>query len=415
MPETIPVSRRTTELDAASIQRRVNELRSINNRSNWFYLLREYTLLVLVVGLTIAFYQQYAAWGLDWAWNVPVTMVAVLLIGAGQHRLVNLGHEASHYMLFRNRVINELVSDVFCMFPVWTTTHSYRLQHLAHHQYVNDPDRDPDVAQMHASGHRFDFPMSPGEFVWKCVIKQFLWLPSLIRYIRIRAQYANAGSGPYETKKPRSRLLYGIGIGYILGTMAMLTTFTLLDAPWLLAMVPPAMLAAVVAFYALTPDRIWAKTLIKPDVSTRWQTCLRMAYVTVLFSTLAWLTLLTGQPWALYYFLLWALPMVTTFSFFMIMRQLVQHGNAGIGRLTNSRVFLVGRLIRWSVFPLGMEYHLPHHMFPMVPHYRLRELHDLLMESEAYRREAVVVEGYFFHRDPPQQPTVLEVMSRDQA
>src|SRR5947209_14539002 len=168
-----------------AIQRRVNALRTTDNVTNWLYLVRECFLLALVVGLTIAFYQSREAWGLAWGWNVLVTLVAIVLVGAGQHRLTTIAHEASHYMLFRNRILNELVSDWFCMFPMWSTTHSYRLQHLAHHQYVNDPVRDPDVTQMAASGHRFHFPMSRAGFVWECVIKQFLWLPNLIRYIRI--------------------------------------------------------------------------------------------------------------------------------------------------------------------------------------------------------------------------------------
>ena len=115
-----------------------------------------------------------------------MTILAVILIGAGQHRLTTLAHEASHYMLFHNRKLNEMVSDFLCMFPVWSTTHHYRLQHMAHHQFPNDPERDPDVAQMEGSGHRFHFPMSPRRFVWECVIKQILWLPGLIRYTRMR-------------------------------------------------------------------------------------------------------------------------------------------------------------------------------------------------------------------------------------
>jgi fatty acid desaturase len=109
---------------------------------------------------------------------------------------------------------------------------------------------------------------------------------------------------------------------------------------------------------------------------------------------------------------LWVVPMLTTFGFFMILRQVVQHGNATRDRYTNTRIFLVGQLIRFSVFPLGMDYHLPHHLFPLVPHYRLPQLHALLLETEEYRREATVVEGYFFHRRPPEHPTVVELMAR---
>ena len=176
----------SSQLNTREVQRRVNELRSIDNVSNWYYLAREYIVLGLIVGSTLAIYYARLVLGFSWLWCVPVTAVAVFFIGACQHRLTTLAHEASHYMLFRNRLLNELISDWFCMFPMLSNTHHYRVQHMAHHQFVNDAEKDPDIAQMEESGHRFHFPMEPRRFVWHCVIKQFLWMPSLIRYIRIR-------------------------------------------------------------------------------------------------------------------------------------------------------------------------------------------------------------------------------------
>jgi fatty acid desaturase len=113
------------------------------------------------------------------------------------------------------------------------------------------------------------------------------------------------------------------------------------------------------------------------------------------------------------FFRLWIVPLGTSFSFFMILRQIVQHGNAERERYTNTRVFEVHPLISMSVFPIGNDYHLPHHLFPMVPHYNLRKLHALLLEREAYRREAVLVEGYFLPKETPQKnPTVVDVMTQ---
>jgi fatty acid desaturase len=397
------------------MQRRVNDLRTINNLTNWFYLAREWLLLGSVLALTIAFYECREAWGLAWFWNIPVTFVAVILIGACQHRLTNLAHEASHYMLFRNRLLNELAGDWLCMFPMLSCTHHYRLQHLAHHQYVNDPEKDPDVFQMSESGHRYDFPMSRGRFVWECVIKQLLWFPKLIRYIRVRAKYnaTGGGKGPYQTKGPRSKVLVLIGIGYLLGLIGTLGGLVWHGDPLLLAVVPAAMLAAILTFYFLMPDRLYLQSLVKPDIRARYMTLMRMTFFTVQFTTIAWLTYLTDRPWWLYYLVLWIVPLFTTFSFFMIMRQIVQHGNAGSDRLTNTRIFRVNRLIQLAVFPLGMDWHLPHHLFPMVPHYRLEELHELLLETETYRKHAIVVEGYFLHREqPPANPTVLDLMAQ---
>jgi len=121
------------EIRSPEILRQVNVLRRPDNVTNWFYLAREYLFLASVIGLTIAFYHYRATWDIAAAWNIPVTLAAIVLIGAGQHRLTTLGHEASHYMLFRHRLLNELTSDLLCMFPVWSTTHHYRIQHLAHH------------------------------------------------------------------------------------------------------------------------------------------------------------------------------------------------------------------------------------------------------------------------------------------
>jgi fatty acid desaturase len=107
-------------------------------------------------------------------------------------------------------------------------------------------------------------------------------------------------------------------------------------------------------------------------------------------------------------------PLGSSFAFFMILRQIVQHGNADTERLTNTRIFHVHWLISWAVFPIGNDYHLPHHLFPMVPHYNLKKLHGLLAQTEEYRRQAIVVEGYFLPPEiPSKYPTVMDLMTSE--
>src|SRR5687768_5437075 len=141
-------------LSDPELLRRVNALRETDNVTSWYYLAREWLFLSAVIGGTVAFYYLLLNNGWSLAWAVPVTLVAIVCVGAGQHRLATLTHEAAHYMLFRDRLLNELVSEWFCMFPILGQTHPYRVQHLGHHQYPNDPDRDPDWTQMLRSGHQ---------------------------------------------------------------------------------------------------------------------------------------------------------------------------------------------------------------------------------------------------------------------
>jgi hypothetical protein len=98
----------------------------------------------------------------------------------------------------------------------------------------------------------------------------------------------------------------------------------------------------------------------------------------------------------------------------MMLRQVVQHSNGDRGWLTNTRIFLVNLIVRDSVLPYGQDYHLPHHMFATVPHFRLRELHEFMMQFPEYRREAVVVRGAVLPRHDD-QPSILDALGPDWA
>ena len=396
------------------ILRQVNELRRTDNVMNWLYLAREYLFAAFVIGGVIALYES--CWTGPWslAWLIPVLIAANLCIGAVQHRLATFTHEAAHYMLFRNRLLNEFVSEWFCMLPILGTTHSYRVQHIGHHQYPNDPDLDPDWRQLTLSGHKFQFPMTVGRFLWDCFLKQILWSPNLLRYVLVRAFFkVDQGTASYRMKRYTAPIVRLLGLAFHIGLVGVLAWCIWQADSTLLTWLPGTMLIATLGVLASVPETWFAEYGIRCDIPVRWQSCLRATFNTLLWTGLAWLTLATDRPWWLYYFVLWLIPLGTSFAFFMILRQIVQHGNADQERFTNTRIFLVHPLVRWSVFPIGNAYHLPHHLFMMVPHYHLKKLHELLMTTEPYGSEATVVTGYFFHAEQPQQhPTVVDLMTQ---
>jgi fatty acid desaturase len=402
-------------LNDPDLLRQVNRLRKTDNITNWWYLVREYLLLAMIIGGTIGFYYILIDLQLSLAWSLPVTLACIIAVGAGQHRLATLTHEAAHYMLFRNRLLNELVSEWFCMFPLLGTTHSYRVQHLGHHQFPNDPERDPDWAQLRLSGHRFQFPMTRGQFLWHCVLKQLLWPPYLIQYVLVRASFKvdQGDHTPYRMNRRQAPILAWIRLGLTLAILCTTVVLAWSENRLLLALVPSGVWLGGIGLLALAPEAWFEDYAIKSDIPMRWTACLRLTFIWLLAAALAWATLLTGMPWWLFYLMLWVVPLGSSFALFMVLRQLVQHGNADQERFTNTRVFLVNPLLSMAVFPIGNDYHLPHHLFPMVPHYNLRELHRLLMDRAVYQREAVLVKGYFIPPErPPLHPTVLDVMTR---
>jgi fatty acid desaturase len=170
-----------------------------DNHTNIRFILGEYVGLLAALSGCVWVYTSWSAGHLATAVFLPVAVLGVVVIAAFQHRLSGLGHEGSHYALFRNRLANELVSDLLCMFPLMAMTQRFRITHLSHHQFLGEAERDPDVRRLYFDSDRYPFPMSKATF-WHRYVVMSLWPPLLMKYLFGQAKNANAAAGASEPR-----------------------------------------------------------------------------------------------------------------------------------------------------------------------------------------------------------------------
>jgi fatty acid desaturase len=91
-------------------------------------------------------------------WHPLLYLAVVAFIGARQHGLLILMHDGTHYRLFRNRRLNDWLTELLLAWPHLATMRSYRENHLAHHNYVNT-EKDPDWARK-KDNDEWNFPQS---------------------------------------------------------------------------------------------------------------------------------------------------------------------------------------------------------------------------------------------------------------
>jgi fatty acid desaturase len=84
-----------------------------------------------------------------------------------------------------------------------------------------------------------------------------------------------------------------------------------------------------------------------------------------------------------WFLLLWALPLVTVLQLLLRLRAVCEHGAVPdtTTPLRAARTTLAPWWIRWLLFPHHVQYHIEHHLFPAVPHYRLRACHRALLAA----------------------------------
>lgn len=391
-------------------QQEIQALKARDNITNFRYIAGIYAVMAVTAVVAIWAHQSYAAGELALGWVIAITVAAVLAMGASQHQLGAVIHEGTHYVLFANRKLNELASDWLGGFPIYTSTQAYRLHHFAHHQFVNDPDRDPIATQASESGHWLDFPVTHMELAKGFF--RLVWPVNLLKYMVSRAKHsampqnsnpfndADHEANPWATKVG---ILFAVGLPIVVVTLVALKYFAAAGIVLVTAWV------AMVTYYAIIPEAHFPQSRVRPVISDRATIIGRMSYLAAVYGALTLTEYLTGAPAWGYFGLLWILPLFTAFPVFMVLREWVQHGNADRGRLTNSRVFLVDPITRYAVFPLGMDYHLPHHLFASVPHYKLKALHQLLLRDPEYAEKGVIVEGWT-GTNRKGDPSIVEVL-----
>ena len=392
----------------------IRELKKRDNYTNFVHIGLVYLVIVASIAARSGAISLVAAAGLGWWWNIPTTLVAIAAIGASQHQFGGVIHEGTHFILFDNKKLNELMSDWLAAFPIYTSTFQFRLHHLAHHQFINDPVRDPDWAQLQDSGHDLDFPITHFDML-RALLKQ-IWLPNLsatrwcgratarlepatIRISIGTSRRAAADAGRHHLRRRRTGSRHSAR-RYRARRLGACRARRLDGHHDHLFRAPRRRQASARARRNghFAPDDQYQPHRLHGD---------RLRGRSRPSKPLDWAPAWTD------YGLLWIIPLFTTFPLFMIMRQWVQHGNADRGRYTNTRVFLVNPFIRYAIFPFGMDYHLPHHIYASVPHFKLKGLHDLLLQDPDYREKGVVVEGYFNspHGEVEERnPTVIEVL-----
>ncbi|WP_169977176.1 fatty acid desaturase family protein [Tautonia rosea] len=315
-----------------------------DNRTNLACIAREYALIAFALSTGAVACSAWSESRLPTLAFVPICTAIAFLVAVGQHRLSGLAHEASHFVLFRNRLANELVSDLLLLFPLVAITQRYRAAHWGHHLFVNDPDRDTDLIRLnHPDPHRF--PIPPRAF-WNRYVLRALWPPAILRYLIGRAKAANFAA-PEGSRVPSA--VYRVAVAKRLR------------------------------------GSYWLLVFSGVHCSGNWPT----------------------------FFLFWVLPLLTFYPMLMQLREIAHHANApDSGDLTNSRVFRVHPILRFCVFPYGQDFHLTHHLFMSVPHFRIADADGLLRHWPPYRDRVVVCQGYFLRRRGSEGPSLLELLSR---
>lgn len=290
----------------------------------------------LVIALALFMALTLQTW---WA-----TILAILIIGSRQHALGTLVHDGTHFTLFKNRVVNDLVCDVFCAFPIFISTRGFRIFHLTHHRYTRT-EKDPEI---HAAAAHPDY----------------IWPKS-----------------KWGTFSTLFRDLVGINALSAVGNI-----FIWSDAPSLLGKSKEYWMSKkLVPGIAEYLDRTHERFRLSPKLKL-----FIFSYYIILF------TFLTVFGFWKIFLLYWVVPLVSVVAFLIRLRGMSEHNGLSLKtEIQSSRTTVWSNpIMGYLVTPFYVNYHLEHHLYPQVPYFHLKLLHEELMKKELYKTEAAISRNY---------------------
>jgi fatty acid desaturase len=120
----------------------------------------EWSIIAAVIALAVALSSSAA------------TVAAVFAIGARQHALTVLSHDASHHRLLRSRVANDWIANLLLAWPMFISVQGFRFFHGDHHRFLGEP-RDGNRRLWHthdAAGRptaEWRYPKTWSQLAWK--------------------------------------------------------------------------------------------------------------------------------------------------------------------------------------------------------------------------------------------------------
>lgn len=144
--------------------------------------------------------------------NPFVYVLAVMVIGARQHAMLILMHEAVHHRLFKSKRLNEIVGDVLLAWPCLVSMRSFSRNHLAHHRHLNTA-ADPDIVRKQ-NDPEWRFPMRRSRLAW-ILAKQFTGLGFVYLVQVFRSLDKNAADETVTYKRLRMGF-YAVALAIIL-------------------------------------------------------------------------------------------------------------------------------------------------------------------------------------------------------
>lgn len=152
--------------------------------------------------------------------NIFTYLLAILIIGARMHAMAILMHDATHYRFLKNRKWNDLLTNVFTMYPLFLTIDQYRTNHLAHHKHLNT-EEDPDwVSKLPKK--EFQFPKTRQEFILG-ILSYFLLIQGVKDAIWFMTRFNVVGGK--KTKKPTKKSKLAEQLAFYVILITVLTAF----------------------------------------------------------------------------------------------------------------------------------------------------------------------------------------------
>ena len=217
------------------------------------HLLLEWTYILAVIWVC----QRY--------WHPALYLAAAAWIGARQHALAILMHDAAHFRAARNRRLNDLLG-VLASAPLFISLHAYRLEHFAHHRHVNTED-DPQWVDRDTP--EWKFPKSRTQLVW-LLVGDLLGLGAFgtVRYIlRLQKRLWDHGAGIALVALQPALTITIVAAVIATGTLLPLTLYWIIPIATWLTMV--LRIRSIAEHFALPRDHVLTET--RSVIPTRFE------------------------------------------------------------------------------------------------------------------------------------------------